>query len=151
MSLIARHKKPGAFRKLVNSLEITPQDRRTKILNAMRAEDPDFVTAVEKCLFEFSEFKNLSEMILADVVYAMKDDMRSVAIALYKCKDEELLNKFMKSMLPAQGSAFKEEMSMLTAITVGQQKGAQFKVIEKARELQENGVVTIKEYAPQYT
>ncbi len=151
MSLTARHKKPGAFRKLVNSLEITPQDRRAKILNAMRVEDPDFVTAVEKCLFEFAEFKNLNEMILADVVYAMKDDMRSVAIALYKCKDEELLGKFVKSMLPAQGSAFKEELSMLTAITVGQQKGAQFKVIEKARELQENGVVTIKEYAPQYT
>lgn len=150
MSLTARHKKPGGFKKLVNSLELTPHDRRKKILDAMRGDDDRFVAEVERCIFEFEEFKDISDMIITDIVYAMKSDMKSVAVALYKCKDEALLQKFTKNMLSAQGAAYNDEKSMLDKVTVSEQKGARFRIIEKARELQNSGVIVLKKYSPDY-
>jgi flagellar motor switch protein FliG len=147
MSLTARHKRPGGFKALINSLELTPPERREKILNAMKREDPKFVVEVEKCIFNFSEFVDIPDMVITDVVFGMKDDMRSVAVALYKCKDEALLNKFVKNMLPAQAAIFREELKMLDQITVAQQNGARFKMIEKARELQDGGTIMIKKYS----
>lgn len=150
MSLTARHKKPGGFKKLVNTLEVTPDDRRIKILSAMKAEDPEFVAEVEKCIFEFEEFAKLPDMVITDIIYGMKNDMRSVAIALYKCKDPVLLEKFVKNMLPAQGGAFKDETGTLDKITVSEQKGARYRIITKARELQDSGAFEIKKYSPNF-
>jgi flagellar motor switch protein FliG len=150
MSLVERHKKPGGFKKLVQSLELTPHDRRGKIIEAMRREDPEFIAEVEKCIFEFEEFKNIPDMVITDIVYTLRNDMRSLAVALYKCKDPELYEKFSKNMLTAQGALFKDEIKMLEAITVGVQKGARFKVIAKARELQDAGVIALKKYSSIY-
>lgn len=150
MSITARHKKPGGFRKLVNSLELTPEDKREKILETFRQEDPEFVAEVTKCIFSFEEFKLLNAMIVTDVVVAMKPEMRTLAVALYKCKDHELLGHFQACMPSAQAAAFRDETGMLAGITVGEQKGARYRVIEKARELQNSGVVMIKKYSPLY-
>ena len=129
---------------------MTVPDRRESILRSIRSEDPEFAIEVEKCIFEFEEFLQINDMILTDIIFGMKDDMRSVAIALYKCKDENLLAKFVKNMLPAQGAAFRDETNLLDKITVGQQRGARFKVIEKARELEHAGTIQLKKYSPNY-
>ena len=57
MSLIDRHKKPGGFKKLVNSLELTTPDKRGQILSLLRQEDSVFVGNVEESIFNFEEFQ----------------------------------------------------------------------------------------------
>ncbi len=150
MSLVARHKKPGGFKKLVHSLEITPLDKRTLIIDSLKKEDQKFMADVEKAIFEFEEFKQLQDGVITDVIFKMKDNMRIVAVALFNCKDEELLVKFTKNMLHPQAAAFKEETKSLSQVSVKEQCGARFHIIAKARELQSSGVVTIKRYVSVY-
>ena len=150
MSTVERHKKPGGFRKLVNSLETTPPDRRKKILDLMASEDPAFVKDVQKCIFEFEEFALIDDMVIAEIIFQFKTEMKVVALALFKAKDEKLIAKFMKNMTGATGGRFNEETSMLDKITVGQQQGARYRMIEKSRELQLQHTVVIKKYNPKY-
>ena len=150
MSTIDRHKKPGGFRKLVNSLETTPPERRRKIMELMAAEDPDFIKEVEECIFEFEEFAMIDDMVIAEILHHFKGEMKCVALALFRCKDENLLKKFMRNMTGATGGRFGEETGMLGDVTLGQQMGARYRMIEKSRELQVKLVVTIKKYNPKY-
>lgn len=115
----------------------------------MREEDPEFVAEVERYIFHFEEFKNLPDMMMADVIHQFRSEMKSVVMALYKA-DEELINKFKKNMHPVEASLFKAESELWTQVKVSEQMGARFRMIEKARSLQEQGVIVLKRYSPKY-
>ena len=150
MSLTARHKKPGGFRKLVNSLEVTPADKREKILEAMRKEDPDFVAEVEQCLFSFDEFVTTPEPVLCEILHSMENEARTFALALYKNSNQALVDKFMKCMLPKQAFECKELSKELDKVLVREQLGSQFRIIEKARQLEQGGKFVLKKYSKVY-
>jgi len=151
MSLTARHKKPGGFRKLVNSLETTPEEKRKKILDAMRKEDPDFVAEVENCLFSFQEFAAIDDLTICEIISSLNPiDMRSLALALHKA-DEKLLGKFTKNMLPAKMRGFKEETELLKEVKKSEQDGSRFRIIGKARELEAQNVIKLKRYSQHFT
>ena len=119
MSLIARHKKPGGFRKLVNSLETTVVEKRVKIHEALRAEDPDFIAEIEQSIFNFEEFIEMDDLIVCEVVGALSKEMRTLALALYKSPDERLVQKFFKNMRKAAGTEEARLWAISTAYVVG--------------------------------
>lgn len=49
-----------------------------------------------------------------------------------------------------QAFAFREETGMLTQVTVSEQMGASFRIIQKARDLQSAGKIVLKKYSPNY-
>lgn len=148
MGLIDRHKKPGGYRKLVNSLEITSPDKRAKILETLRIEDSAFVEDVEKDILNFDELGAINEMMISELVSSMRE-MQTLAVALYKTPPD-FIAKFTKSMTPAQQRRFHEETMTIDQLTVAQRMASQFKVVETARLLQEEGKITIKEYNTKY-
>jgi flagellar motor switch protein FliG len=148
MGITDRHKKPGGFRKLVNSLEVTPPQRRLKILEALKEEDADFVKDVQACLFEFDDFKNVNDMLMAEILFHMKE-YKSLAVALHKTP-AELSEKFKKNMVPSQMVRFREEAEAITALTVAEQMAARFRVVELARGLEKDGKIKIKSYNEKY-
>lgn len=149
MSITARHKKPGAFKLLVHSLETTVTDKRQKIIDAIRTEDKQMAEDVEKSIFNFDEFINLPDMVLAEVISAFQGEARTLALALYK-KNEKLIEKFKKNMIPLIGAEFRDVFEQLDKVRVSEHIGAQFRIIAKARELQTRGTFTLKKYAGTY-
>lgn len=149
MSLIDRHKKPGGFKKLVNSLETTAPDKRKKIMDAMRAESFEFINDVEECLFAFDEFEKLEDMVMCEFIYT-QTEFKTLALALHKHANQALVEKFKKNMNHKQLVQIKEQESLLNQITTGEQMAAQFKLIGKARELEKLGKMMIKKYNPKY-
>jgi flagellar motor switch protein FliG len=150
MSIVARHKKPGGFRKLVNSLETTPPERRTKILDSLRIDDAAFTDEVEAALFAFEEFKDVPDLMVAELVFQLKNEITALALALYHCKDEELVDKFTRNMAASIAVAYRDAVEILSQVTVGQQVGGRFRVIQKARELQHQGIIFLKKYSDHY-
>ena len=150
MSITARHKKPGGFKKLVNSLETTVLEKRTSILEAMRKEDPDFVSEVEQCIFNFEEFININDLVVAEIIAAFQKEMKTVAVALYKCSDKALLEKFTKNMIAPAMRAMREEQETLEQVRLNEQVGARFRIIAKARELEQRGSFQLKRYSQVY-
>jgi flagellar motor switch protein FliG len=150
MGITDRHKKPGGFKKLVQSLEITAPEKRKKILDSMRVEDPIFASDVEKSLFDFSEFMKIDDLVLCEIISEIKD-MKALAIALYKAPNE-WIEKFKKNMVPAKYREFKEETELLsqTPVTVGMQMSSRYKIISIARELQNQKKIVLKPYDSKY-
>lgn len=146
MSLTARHKKPGAFEKLVQSLEITSPEKREKIIVSLEADDPVFMDRVKRSMMSFTDLKDLKIEILMEVVYAV-GKMEYLALALYKLEDQELVDKFLKCIPPKQMPAYKEAVENLAQVTKGQREGAQFKLIEAARKVESEKALRIKPYA----
>lgn len=149
MSTVARHKRPGGFRKLVNALETTAPEKREKILETMRREDPDFIAEVENSIFEFDEFLNMNDMLLGEVIDAMKAEPRSIALALYHA-DQTLVDKFTKNMKPPQAYEFKELSGALSNVLERERTSARYRIIAKARELEGRGSFMLKKYSPAY-
>jgi flagellar motor switch protein FliG len=150
MSITARHKKPGGFKKLVNSLETTAPDRQNKILEAMRAEDPDFVDEVERCLFKFEEFSLVQDLVMAEIIEGMKAEPRTLALALFKCPDTVLVEKFKKNMRPPIAFEVKEVTEGLTQVLQREQISSRYRIIAKARELESQRKITLKKYSQKY-
>jgi len=119
-------------------------------LEAMRTEDPDFVLEVESCIFEFDEFLKIDDAILAEVTAALTE-MRTLAFALYNAS-EEITTKFKRCLKPAQQYQLKEATEMLGSEKVvrAQQISAQFKIIEKAREIEPARRFVLKKYSQSY-
>lgn len=148
MGILDRHKKPGGFRNLVNSLEMTPPDKRQKIIESMIAEDPLFMNDVMMCIFKFEEFEKIQDMVMSEILFVMKE-FKTLAVALYKAP-EALATKFTKNMAPSQTMQYREEVSMINQIKVSEQMGARFKIIEIARKLQQEGKFILKPYNSNY-
>lgn len=146
MSSINRHKKPGGFYKFVLFMETLDTEKRKKIFDFMREEDPIFVAAAEKHIFHWDEFEKLDPMVACEIVSEIKD-IGTLAMALHKCTNEALAKKFIANIPPAKQIKFKQEAEMLGQITVRQQTSARMKMIETARELERQGKITLK-YCP---
>lgn len=146
MSIIARHKKPGAFRKLVNFLETTAPEKQKLIIEAMRKEDPDFMGQVEDCLFRFEEFMPMDDMVICEIIGAMKKEMRTVALALYH-SEPAMIEKFVKNMRPPEHFEFKEMTEGFKSVLSREQLAARFRIIEKARDLERAGKIVLKKYS----
>ncbi len=149
MSITARHKKPGAFRKLVNSLETTPADRRQKILDALKAEDKELAQNAEKSLFYFEDFLTASDNMIAEICQAMKSEMRVMAIAL-SGRGEAMIKKFVDNMQHAEKYEFDQQTEALKAVLGREQMSAQFRIIAKAREIEDRDSITLKMYSGSY-
>ena len=148
MGITDRHKKPGGFKKLINSLEVTPPQRRQVILDTMRAEDLTFVEDIEKCIFKFEEFVNLNDLMLCEFL-AHVTDYKSLAVALFK-SPAEIESKFKKNMIPAVQKQVRDEAEMIEKVTVGEQMAARFKLIELARAIEKENKIKLKAYNSKY-
>ncbi|MBI3542037.1 MAG: hypothetical protein HY075_02000 [Deltaproteobacteria bacterium] len=149
MSVTDRHKKPGCFRKLVNSLESTAPDRRVKIIESFKAEDPEFARYAEESVFKFEDFLNTPDNVMCELMDGMKSDMRTLAMALYHAP-ESMLAKFTKNMPTPQQQTFKEQSEEFQKVLAREQMAAQFRVVAKARELEDHGKLKLKKYLGNY-
>jgi flagellar motor switch protein FliG len=149
MSITARHKKPGAFRKLVNSLETTPSDRRQKILDALKAEDKELAQHAEKSLFYFEDFLTTSDEMIREICQAMKSEMRVMAVAL-NGRGDSMIRKFTENMQHAEKYEFEQQTEAIKGILGREQMSAQFRIIAKAREIEDRESITLKKYSGSY-
>lgn len=149
MGLLDRHKKPGGFRRLVNEMETTPPSKRDKLLEMLKAEDFGFIEDVQRCIFKFEEFVNVDDLVMCEIVFTLAKEPKTMAVALYHAS-EDLAKKFKKNLSHPQLMGLREEESMLSQVTVAQQMSSRFRIIEKARALQNEGRIVLKPYDSKY-
>ncbi|MEW6057891.1 MAG: FliG C-terminal domain-containing protein, partial [Bdellovibrionota bacterium] len=99
---------------------------------------------------KFEEFSQINDMIVCEIVESFKNEMRTVALALYKSQDQALVQKFMKNMSPPVAHGFKEATGELHNVTIGEQTGARYRMITKSRELESQGKFVLKKYSAHY-
>ncbi len=147
MSIIDRHKKPGGFRKLVLSLEVTAPEKRGSIIDSFREEDPIFAEDVSKCIFNFEEFADLSDTVICEILHFA--NMKSLAYSLYKSAPQ-IIERFKKNIPPKMAILFRDEMQAIGDIRIADQMAARFRIIEAARDCEDKGYITLRKMNPNY-
>ncbi len=147
MGLIDRHKKPGAFRKLIQSLEVTAPEKRAKIIQSFREEDSEFAREVEECILTFEELIPLSDSVICEIMFVA--NMKNLAYALYKAP-AEVIEKFKKNIPPKKQLEFRDETDAIGELRVAEQMSAKFRIVETARLCEDQGLLKIKPMNPKY-
>lgn len=115
----------------------------------MRREDPDFIGEVENSMFSFEEFLGINDLIVGEVIEALKTEARTWALALYR-SDQALVDKFMKNMRPPELYAYREALDGLKQVLAREQTAARFRIVAKARELESSSKFILKRYSTVY-
>lgn len=140
MSVYARFKKdPDGFRKLVELLETTPMARRQKMIDVGMREDPLYTQRALELMMTFEDVLGLPDLELAEVVAAAPPRMLAFAI----CRaGEDIHKRFLANAQPK----IRTEIRDYLLVNAGPREigGAQFKVIEVARQLERRGRVSAK-------
>ena len=140
MSSFDRFKRdPNGFRTLVELWEITPKDRRTKMIEVGMAEDPVYAQEALKYMMSFQDILDLPDLELAEVIAAAHPRMVALAVAPLA---ENIRQRFLKNSKGSVVSEIRDQAGVETPLReVG---GAQLKLVLAARELERKGLISAK-------
>lgn len=140
MSIYARYKRdPDGFRKLVELLESVPSSRRQKMIDAGMKEDEEYTSRAIEYILTMQDILELPEAELIELI--SKTPARIVAYSIQEAS-QDVQEYFVECADPRKRASLKEELEKETGPT--ERGGAQMKLIEAARELERNGVITVK-------
>lgn len=140
MGIYTRFKRaPGGFRNLVELLESTPMSRRTKMIEAGMAEDPDYTERALQYVMTFQDIIELSDLELAELV--AETPPRIIAYAIRNL-GEDVKTRFLRNARGPVMAEIKDYLSVETGLK--ETGGAQLKVIEYARKLERRGAIKKK-------
>ncbi len=140
MGIYTRYKKdPNGFRKLVELLEVTPKDKRERMIELGRAEDAAYTEKALKFVMTFQDILSLSDSELAEVLAIAPHRMVAAA---FSAAGPEVQHKVL-SLSPRKMMADIKDLieAQYKPTEIG---GAQFKMIETARDLERRGKIQLK-------
>jgi len=140
MGIYTRYKKdPNGFRKLVELLEITPKDKREKMIEMGRAEDPEYTAKALAMTMNFQDILSMQDAEFAEVLSLIPPKIIAAAFApLGKVIHDRVLKLAPRNRISDIRDIIEAEYR---PTEVG---GAQFKVIEMTRDLERRGKIQLK-------
>lgn len=140
MSVYARFKREkDGLRHLVELLEVTPAERRTKMINVGMKEDPEYTEQAVGLMLNFSDIVEFNDMELAELVAIAPGRITGLAISL---SSEDVKVRFLKNAQVKRIGEIREAFEIKSSpATVG---GAQLRLIGFARELERKGLLKKK-------
>lgn len=140
MGVYSRFKRePEGFRALVELLETTPIERRQRMIEVGRNEDPEYTERALRYVMTFEDILNLPDLEMAELMAEVP--ARPIAHAIGQLA-EDLRMRFLRN---AKGVKLTEVRDTLEETTTRREVGgAQLKVIEFARKLERRGLIRIK-------
>jgi flagellar motor switch protein FliG len=140
MSVYSRFKKdPSGLRNLVELLECTPKDRRTKMINVGMEEDSEYTQRAVGLMMNFEDVLALKDSEMAEVMVVAP--VRSIGAAFSRQPAD--FKKFILTCCPM--SRMGEVRDLLEMeYTLPEIGGAQLKLIETTRKLERQGTLRVK-------
>jgi flagellar motor switch protein FliG len=140
MSVYARFKKdPDGLRNLVELLEVTPRDRRTKMITIGMEEDPDYTNKAVSLMMTFEDVLKLKDSELAELL--VHAPLRSIGAAYSRQAPE--YKRFVLSCCPTTKMGEVRDLFEME-FTLAEIGGAQLKLIEATRKLERQGTLKVK-------
>lgn len=140
MGVYTRFKRnPEGLRALVELWETTPIERRKRMIEVGRTEDPAFTERALQYVLTFEDVLALPDLELAEVIAATQPRLTAFAILT---AGEEIQARFLRNAQPQISAEIRNCLEM----KIGPREigGAQLKLVGKARELERRGLVKTK-------
>lgn len=143
MGVYTRYKKdPNGFRKLVELLEITPKDKREKMIAAGLAEDPDYTKKAMAHMMTFLDILGLADGEFAEILALAPPKILAMA---FSAAAADVKTRVL-TLAPRRSMADIKDI-IDAQYKPGEIGGAQLKMIEYARDLERRGKIGLKRIA----
>jgi len=122
---------------ILNTIETSAEKH---IIQALETEDADLAAEIKNMMFVFEDLILLDDRSVQRLLKEV--ETKDLAIAL-KAASDEIKNKIFVNVSERVGTMIKEEMEFLGPMRLSDVEGAQQKIVEAIRRLEEEGQIVI--------
>ena len=132
--------KAGGVPTVAEILNLADRTTEKQIMEGLEVEDPDLVEEIRRLMFVFEDVKLVDDKGIQAVLREV--DNAELALAL-KTASEELQSKVFDNMSERAAALIKEDMEFMGPVRVSDVEGAQQRIVDIVRRLEETGEIII--------
>jgi len=133
-------RKTGGVESVAEMLNLADRATEKGILESLETEDPELVEQIRRLMFIFEDIMLVNDKGIQSVLKEVEND--ELALAL-KTASPELGEKIFKNMSERAAQLIKEDMDYMGPVRVADVEGAQQKIVDIVRRLEDSGEIII--------
>ena len=133
-------RKVGGVESVAEMLNLADRATEKGILESLESEDPDLVEQIRRLMFVFEDILMVNDKGIQSVLKEV--DNNELALAL-RTASEDLRDKVFRNMSERAATLIKEEMEFMGPVRVADVEGAQQKIVDVVRRLEDAGEIII--------
>ncbi|MCC6681697.1 MAG: flagellar motor switch protein FliG [Phycisphaeraceae bacterium] len=131
----------GGVDTVAEMLNLVDRTTEKSIMEGLEAEDPDLVEEIRRLMFVFEDILLVNDKGIQAVLKEIDND--ELALAL-KTASEELKQKIFSNMSERAATMIKEDMQYMGPVRVSDVEGAQQRIVDVVRRLEDAGEIMIQ-------
>ncbi len=139
--LMQSMEKAGGVPTVSEILNLADRATEKTIMEGLELDDPDLVEEIRRLMFVFEDIKLVNDKGIQAVLKEIENDELSLAL---KTASEQLRQKIFNNMSERAASMVKEDMEFMGPVRVSDVEGAQQRIVDIVRRLEEAGDVMIE-------
>lgn len=132
--------KIGGIETVAEMLNLVDRTTEKSIMEGLEAEDPDLVEEIRRLMFVFEDILLVNDKGIQSVLKEVDNDELSLAL---KTASEELKEKIFRNMSERAATLINEDMEYMGPVRVSDVEGAQQRIVDVVRRLEETGEIII--------
>lgn len=130
----------GGVESVAEILNLADRSTEKSILEAMEGEDPDLVDQIRRLMFVFEDILLVNDKGIQSVLKEVDNEELSLSL---KTASPELRDKIFRNMSERAVQLIKEDMEYMGPVRVSDVEGAQQKIVDIVRRLEDAGEIII--------
>ncbi|MFQ5414518.1 MAG: flagellar motor switch protein FliG [Phycisphaerae bacterium] len=132
--------KVGGVEAVAEVLNLSDRATEKGILEALEAEDPDLVEQIRRLMFVFEDLMLVNDKGIQMMLREIENEDLSLAL---KTASPDLRDKVFRNMSERASQLIKEDMEYMGPVRVSDVEGAQQKIVDVVRRLEDAGEIII--------
>ena len=146
--ILGGHKDVGGPKVVADMLNLTGGSIEKSVLEQLDTHDPEVAEAVRNMMFVFDDIYMLTDREIQVILREV--EQHDLVVAL-KTASEEVRHKILDNMSERVRAYVEEEMEFLGPMRLSEVENIQLRIVQKVRQLEEQGLITIVREAPDDT
>ena len=146
--LLSGNKDVGGPKVVADMLNLTGGSVEKNVLDKLDAQDPEVAEVVRNMMFVFDDIQTLTDREIQTLLREV--EQKDLIVAL-KAASEEVKEKILGNMSERVRSFVEEEMEFLGPMRLSEVEEVQLRIVQKVRQLEEQGQITISRGAVEDT
>ena len=146
--ILGGHKDVGGPKVVADMLNLTGGSVEKSILDQLDTQDPEVAEAVRNMMFVFDDIHMLTDREIQVILREV--EQHDLVVAL-KTASEEVKHKILDNMSERVRAYVEEEMEFLGPMRLSEVEHIQLRIVQKVRQLEEQGQIAIVRGAPDDT
>lgn len=138
--MLGGNKDVGGPKVVADILNLTGSSIEKNVLEKLDAQDPEIAETVRNMMFVFEDIQHLTDREVQTILREV--EQKDLVIAL-KAASEEVKDKILSNMSERVRTFIQEEIEFLGPMRLSEVEEVQLRIVQKIRQLEEQGQVTI--------